>query len=44
MQVKNQKAESEYSTEDPHVNVTSNTSPQNYESKNVALEVNFGLR
>ena len=39
MQVKNQKAENENSTEDPHVNVTSNTSPQNYESMNTGLEV-----
>ena len=38
-QVKNQKAENENSTEDPHVNVTSNTSPQNYESMNAGLEV-----
>ena len=39
MQVKGQKAENENSTEDPHVNVTSNTSPQNYESMNAGLEV-----
>ena len=39
MQVKDQKAENENSTEDPPVNVTSNESPQNYESKNAGLEV-----
>ena len=39
MQVKEQKAENENSTEDPHANVTSNTSPQNYESMNAKLEV-----
>ena len=39
MQVKDQKAENENSTEAPHVNVTSNESLQNYESKNVELEI-----
>ena len=39
MHIKSQKAEFENSTEDPHVNVTSNTSPQNYESMNAGLEV-----
>ena len=39
IQVKDQKAENENSTEDPHVNVTSNESPQNYEFKNEELEV-----
>ena len=38
-QVKDQKAENENSTEDPHVNVTINTSPQNYELKNAELEI-----
>ena len=39
MQVKDQKAENENSTEDPHVNITSNESPQNYESKDAELEI-----
>ena len=39
MHVKSHKAENENSTEDPHVNVTSNGSPQNYESMNAGLEV-----
>ena len=39
MHVKSQKAENENSTEDPNVNVTSNTSSQNYESMNAGLEV-----
>ena len=39
MQVKEQKAENENSTGDPYVNVTSNESPQNYESKNAELEI-----
>ena len=39
MQVRDQKAENENSTEDPHVNVTSNESPQNYEFKNAELEI-----
>ena len=39
IQVKNQKAENENSTEDPHVNVTRDTSPQNYEFMNAELEI-----
>ena len=39
MQVKDQKAENENSTVDPHVNITSNESTQNYEFKNVELEI-----
>ena len=39
MQVKDQKAEDENSTEDLHVNITSNESPQNYDSKNAELEL-----
>ena len=39
MQVKDQKAENENSTEDPHVNVTINTSSQNYEFMNAELEI-----
>ena len=39
IQVKDQKTENENSTEDPHVNVTINTSSQNYEFKNAELEI-----
>ena len=39
IQVRDQKAENENSTEDPNVNVTINTSPQNYEFKNAELEI-----
>ena len=39
IQVKDQKAENENSTVDPHVNITGNGSPQNYEFKNAELEV-----
>ena len=39
MQVKDQKAENENSTGDPHVNVAINTSPQNYEFMNAELEI-----
>ena len=39
LQVKDQKAENENSTGDPHINVTSDTSPQNYEFKNAELEI-----
>ena len=39
VQVKDQKAENENSTEDPHVKVTSNESQQNYEFKNAELEI-----
>ena len=39
MQVKDQKAENESSTRDPHVNVTINESPLNYESKSAELEI-----
>ena len=39
MQVKSQNVENENSTEDPHVYVTSNISPQNFESMNAGLEV-----
>ena len=39
IQVKDQKAENENSTEDPHVNITSNKSPQNYEFMNAELEI-----
>ena len=42
MQVKDQKAENENSTEDPHLNVTINTSPQNNEFMNAGLEVTQG--
>ena len=34
VEVKDQKAENENFTEDPHVNITSNESPQNYEFMN----------
>ena len=39
MHVRDWKAENENSTGDPHVNVTSNESPQNYESENAELEI-----
>ena len=39
MQVKDRKAENENSTGDPHINVTINTNPQNYEFMNAGLEV-----
>ena len=39
MQVKDQKAENENSTGNPHVNVISNVSPQNYEFMNEKLEL-----
>ena len=39
LKVKDQKAENENFTEDPHVNITSNESPQEYESKNAELEI-----
>ena len=39
VQVKDQKAENENSMGDLHVNVTSNESPQNYESKNAELDI-----
>ena len=39
IQVKDQKAEYENSMGDPHINVTINTSPQNYEFKKSELEI-----
>ena len=39
IQVKDQKAENENSTVDPHVNITSNESPKNYEFMKAELEI-----